>query len=114
MFENYLLLAKSIYLPILKFKTSNHNLPVETGRWQNILPEDRHCQLCNSLAVGDEFHYLFRCEALLQQRNLYLKEKHIKWANIITFKRILTTKNLKELKNLSKFITSIHTLITKS
>jgi hypothetical protein len=33
--DPYLLLPRQVYLPILKL-TSNHNLPVETGRWQGI------------------------------------------------------------------------------
>ena len=58
-FEKYLYLPKNVYYPILKFRTSNHNLPIETGRWSNIPKYERFCNLCSSPAIGDEFHYLF-------------------------------------------------------
>ena len=35
-------------------------LPIETGRWANILKQNRKCHLCN-LEIGNEFHYLFIC-----------------------------------------------------
>ncbi len=33
-FEKYLLLPKQASSPMLKFRTCNHNLPIETGRWR--------------------------------------------------------------------------------
>jgi hypothetical protein len=41
-------------------KRSNLKLPIETGRWANILKQNRKCYLCN-LEIGNEFHYLFIC-----------------------------------------------------
>jgi hypothetical protein len=35
-------------------------LPIETGRWANILKQHRKCHLCN-LEIGNKFHYLFIC-----------------------------------------------------
>ena len=35
------------YIPIIKIRTSNHHLPIETGRWNNILRDLRKCSLCN-------------------------------------------------------------------
>ena len=43
------------------FRTSSHNLPVETARYQQITDrEHRLCPLCNE-SVGDEAHYLTEC-----------------------------------------------------
>jgi hypothetical protein len=39
---------------------SNLKLPIETGRWANILKQNRKCHLCN-IDIGNEFHYLFIC-----------------------------------------------------
>ena len=59
-FEPYLkLLPESLSFPILKFRLSNHKLPVETGRWENIILDDRKYLLCQSESIGNEFHYLF-------------------------------------------------------
>ena len=32
---------------LIKIRTRNHNLPIETGRWRRILRENRKCHLCN-------------------------------------------------------------------
>ena len=43
-FETYLkLLSESLYFPILKFRTSNHKLPIETGRWENVDHAELKC-----------------------------------------------------------------------
>ena len=49
---------------ITKFRTSHLRLPlipIETGRWYNILREDRKFNFCGN-GIGDEFHILFLCE----------------------------------------------------
>ena len=52
-------LPKDLWPEIFKFRTSNHYIPIETGRWNNILVEDRICPLCNKNDIGEEFNYLF-------------------------------------------------------
>ena len=42
------------------FRTSNHLLPIEMGRWSGISREDRLCQTCETL--GDEYHAVFECQ----------------------------------------------------
>ena len=54
-------LPKRLYIPLIKFRTSNYKLPIETGRWENINIEDRKCQLCDKNDLGDDFHYLLTC-----------------------------------------------------
>ena len=44
---------------LLKFRTTNHRFPIETGRWQKIDRQERKCTLCTKNDIGDEFHYLF-------------------------------------------------------
>ena len=43
---------------MLQFRTGNHKLPVEVGRWHKIELSDRKCQLCHASSIGDEFHYI--------------------------------------------------------
>ena len=46
-FENYLkALDRCEFLPLLKFRTANHLLPIETGRYDGSPLEDRKCTLC--------------------------------------------------------------------
>ena len=71
--ESYLkLLPKKLYISIIKFRTSNHKLPVETGRWENIPYGERKCSLCNKNDIGDKFHYLLVCPLFQEDRcNLF-------------------------------------------
>ena len=45
---------------LIKFRTGNHRLPIETGRYKKIPIEKRKCRFCNT--VGDEFHYVLECQ----------------------------------------------------
>ena len=43
-------------------------LEVETGRYQGVKRELRYCRVCESGAVEDEVHFLFRCPPLKDSR----------------------------------------------
>lgn len=60
---------QNISIPLLNFKTCNHRIPVETGRWKKNLVED---ELCTSSEVGDEYPYLFKCELLDTSLNIIM------------------------------------------
>ena len=61
-FENYLVNIPQYFVKyIIKFRTSNHKLAIETGRYLNIARGERHCDLCEARKLGDEFHLLFEC-----------------------------------------------------
>ena len=47
-------LQSKFYIPITRFKATNHRLPIERGRWENIERSQRFCTLCNRNALGDE------------------------------------------------------------
>ena len=46
-----------------KFRISNHNLAIETGRYSKpkTLGEERYCLLCNNNKVETEQHMIFEC-----------------------------------------------------
>jgi len=108
MFEKYILLPKSISIPLLKFRTTNHHLPVECGRWLGIPRLERTCKLCNSPSVADEFHYMFRCQFFTKDREQFIPTKYSKWPNLITFSRLMNIVKIKDLKKLATYINSIH------
>ena len=58
-FENYFDILEDTFC---HFRTVNHKLPIEYERWNNIQRENRVCNLCNSQDLGDEFHYLLKCQ----------------------------------------------------
>jgi hypothetical protein len=51
-----------------RFRTSNHRLPIEVGRWTNVERHNRLCQLCQSREIGDEFHYVLQCPNFVTDR----------------------------------------------
>ena len=44
-----------------RFRTSNHRLPIEVGRWTKVERHNRLCQLCQSGEIGDELQYVLQC-----------------------------------------------------
>ena len=47
--ENYLIsLPKKYYLSLFRFRTGNHRLPVEVGRWEGIEVNERLCPKCHN------------------------------------------------------------------
>ena len=60
--ENYVLtLPFTKRRDFSKLRTSAHSLEIETGRYNDISCELRHCKLCSSDAVEDEKHFLLSC-----------------------------------------------------
>ena len=98
-----ILLPKKHYIPLCKFRSGNHRLPIEIGRWENIPINERICNLCNK-DIGDEFHYLFNCEVFNEEIKVYLKPFFYKRPNILKFRELLTTRNHTCLMELSKFV----------
>ena len=47
------------------------------------------CTLFSKNEIGDEFHYLFTCDNINNQRKLYLKEKFRNRPNSLIFKEIM-------------------------
>ena len=61
-FEEYLTYLPSILRQrVLKFRLSNHRLPIQQRRTLGIPRDERICTVCDSGEVGDEFHYLLNC-----------------------------------------------------
>lgn len=107
-FENYLnIIPERLWRLIIKFRTSNHYLPVETGRWNNILFEDRLCTLCDKNDIGDEFHYLFVCKHFHNSRVKFLHHYYYTRPSTYKFKELMSSKKISVLKNLAKFINVI-------
>lgn len=104
-FEAYLkILSRKNYTPLIKFRTGNHRLPVEVGRWEGIPYTKRKCTLCEKNDIGDEFHYLLICPTFATERNTLLKPYYFRRPNIITYKELLNTRNKIVLSKLSKFV----------
>ena len=77
---------------------------VEVSRWENIVYEDRKCNLCDKNDLGDEFHYLLICPYFQNERKDLLKRYYYLRPNTFKFQELLNCKNKQVLLNLSKFM----------
>ena len=106
--ENYLInFPVNIYLPILKFRITNHRLPVELGRWVRKPYEERRCLKCNSNSVGDEFHYLLECDLFKEDRHRLVEKYFFTRPNSIKFSQLLNSNQSCVIKKLSVFMNII-------
>ena len=86
--ETYLLqLDPKYYFTLIKFKLSNHNLPVERGRYDNVPYEERFYEHCPSM-LGDEYHYVMECPTFLE-----IRKKNYFLQIFINPRRLLNLKN---------------------
>ena len=90
-----------------KFRLSNHNLPIEKGRHENIIRIERKCTQCHVL--GDEFHYLFICPLFHDDRKLFLSKGYLNRVNTEKYHSLFSSKNYSKLCKLVQFIKIIMT-----
>ena len=105
--QRYLkILQPSDWIPIIKFRTANHRLPIEIYSWQITYKErnKRVCTMCNSGDVGDEFHYLLLCPMFQEARVKFIAKYFYKKPSVFKFLQLINSENRSELINLSKFL----------
>ena len=108
-FEKYLhILNKKDLYTFCKFRTMNHKLPIEAGRWQNIPSEDRLCILCNENMIGDEYHYIMQCKYFDNERKEYIDRKYLINCNTEKFKLIMNQTQKSKLRKLCTLIRIIN------
>ena len=102
--EHYLLkLDKRDRINLCKFRCGNSRLPVNTGRFSNVPRQERYCTLCTKQRIGDEFHYLFECPILNDDRCKYLKPYYIQMPNTCKMTQLFNTGSVRILKDLARF-----------
>jgi len=114
--EPYLLInvSKKMYTKIARFRTSSHNLRIETGRHENpIIPaENRICNKCNLNEVENEIHCLITCPNQAKFReDLYdIAKQFIDNFEMLNhsdkFVALMTSREPEILKCLGKFLVS--------
>ena len=85
------------------FKTRNHRLPIETGRWTGIPVNERLCNLCK-IDIGDEYYYIMVCDYFKDLRKKLIRQYYIKHPNTIKFFELMNNRNKKTIVNLCAFI----------
>ena len=89
---------------ICKFRTSNHRLPIERGRYYGINREDRTCEFCNSNKICDEFHFVLECNTLIDIRQTFLPPYCQNHPNHIKFKNIMSDTSCNISNELAKYL----------
>ena len=101
------LLPYDLASALCHFRTLNHKLPVEHGRFWGVERDDRICELCLSNRLGDEYHYLLECSYFVDQQKLYLPKDLLRRPSAVGFGEIMNTKDLPTLFKLSKLCKEI-------
>ena len=70
---------------MIKFRTTNHRLPAETGKRQGRPLSERFCTLCNKCQIGDEFHNILECDIIQNIRKYFLRKYYCQRPNVIKF-----------------------------
>ena len=92
--ENYLhTLDDNCLFEFCKFRTLNHKLPIEYGRWHNIARNMHFRNLCNQNEIGDECHYILECKFFNSIQKDYIDTYFIKRPSAIKFGHLMKTKN---------------------
>ena len=66
---------------------------------ENIPRELRICNLCNTADLGDEFHYLFKCNCFSEKRKTCFDRKYFENCNILKFGTLMNLTNKSKIKN---------------
>ncbi len=101
----------NLALTLFKFRSMNHKLPIEKGRFDDIPRELRTCNLCPSNSLGDEFHYLFECSHLVNIRKLYLDKFFYEHPSALKFEKLMNHSNKDILLKLAIFCKKYYVII---
>lgn len=92
-------------IALSKFRTSNHRLAIETGRWHKPQPIERNLRLCLTCEkLEDEYHLVAECIKYNELRNKYLPHHFINKPSMFEFCKLLSSGDTTSIKNFSVFI----------
>ena len=93
-----------LQLTLVRYRTSIHYLPEETGRWNMTDISERKYLLCNKNDTGEELHYLLTCPFFNDSRLPNVPRLYHNNPNILKFKQLMNTNSRPLLVRLCKFI----------
>ena len=74
MLYKVVLTFESVYEILKSVRVSNHNLMIETGRYNQTPHDKRLCPVCNSNEIEDEIHFLCYCPKYFKLRNEFFAQ----------------------------------------
>ena len=87
----FITLPRKFYLLLFKLRIANHKLPVEIGRWEGTVRNERICSLCDTRDIGDEFHYIFQCAYFESERTNLIKPYFLRRPSMYKFGQLVRT-----------------------
>ena len=112
--DKYLInLSKANRFTVCRLRCSNTKFPVETGRWAGISLEHRICNICTLAEVGNEFHYLFKCNHPEIQilREKYIPYYYVRYPSLYKMYGLFSICNVKVMCNLAIFLRKVEKLL---
>ena len=112
--KNYLsILPQDLWIPMCKFRTNNHKLPVEVYSWSyfNKPRNERKCNLCNLEDIGDEYHYVMRCPIFDELRKLYIPKYFFVRPSVFKFVELMKMEDKHTLFKMARFFKDIMNVI---
>jgi len=95
---------RSVNPALAKFRTSAHELAIETGRYTNTPQNERLWKSCNINLVESEYHFLLVCPKYRELRTKFFKPYYFHWPSFNKFESLMCSNNKKTIYNISKFI----------
>ena len=72
-YENYFnILPVDLVIPFFHFRSLNHKMPIEWGRFLGTVRDDRICELRFLHRLGDEYRYVLECTYFKNLRKVCL------------------------------------------
>ena len=103
-------LPEQLAIALVKFRCSNHKLPIEQGRRQGIPRDERFCRECDMNVIGDEFHLLMECPAHRENRLKYIPNKFRIIKSTYNFCKLMADKSKTVSSKLAKFLIATKTV----
>ena len=91
---------------ISKLRCRYNHLPI-SRKYSFNYDCDIKCKLRLQNDIGDEYHYLIRCNYFLHERQLFINKHYIQHPSIHKFIQLMQTENSTNRLNLARFITII-------
>ena len=82
----------------IRFRTRNTKLPVEVGRKNGTLFEERLCTFCRK-DLGDEYHYILLCKHFKEIWPKFIKPTYFARPNTQKFKDLMNSENVNNWEN---------------
>ena len=105
-YDNYFnILPIDLAIPFFHFRSVNHKMPIEWGRFLGTVRDDRICELCSLHRLGDEYHYVLECTYFEDLHKVYLPTDLFARPNTVKFEHLMSSSNTdtRLLFNIAKF-----------